>query len=86
VTVADVVVDESGRTERNANTLVADGRQRAQHYGYAITARWITTRHLRAALTKDGEPRGHVDYQVAADGRTLTLTTSDGVILFDRVQ
>lgn len=86
VTVADVVIDESGRTERNANTLVADGRERAQQYGYAITARWVTPRHLQAALTKDGAPRGHVDYQVGEDGLTLTLTTSDSVIRFDRVQ
>jgi hypothetical protein len=86
VTIADVVVDESGRTDRNANTLVVDSRPHEQQYGYAVTARWISPRHLQAALTKDSEPRGHVDYLVAADGRTMTLTTADSVILFDRVK
>ena len=85
VVIADVVVDVSGRTDRNSNTLVVDGRPHEQQYGYAVTAQWITPRHLQAALTKDGEPRGHVDYVVAADGRTMTLSTSDSVIQFDRV-
>lgn len=85
VAIADVVVEESGRVERNANTLVVDGILRPQEYGYAVAARWITPRHLQAALTKDGESRGHVDYVVAADGRTMTLSTSDSVIQFDRV-
>ena len=86
VTIADVVVDQSGRTDRNSNSLVVDGRTHEQQYGYAIAARWITSRHLQAALSKDGEPRGQVDYVVAADGRTMTLSTPDSVIQFDRVE
>ena len=86
VTIIDVVVDESGRTERNLNTMVADGRQRQQQHGYAITARWVTPRHLEAALTKDGEPRGHVAYVVAGNGRSLTLATPESVSVFDRVE
>src|SRR5262245_60099306 len=62
VTIADVVVDESGRTDRNSNTLVVDGWPHEQQYGYAVTSRWMTPGHLRAAMTKDGESRGHVDY------------------------
>ena len=84
VTIADAVVDESGRTDRNSNTLAVDGRPHGQQYGYAVTARWISPRHLQAALTKDGEPRGHVDYEVAENGRTMTLTTPDSVIWFER--
>ncbi len=85
VTIADAVVDESGRTDSNSNTLVVDGRAHEQQYGYAVTARWITPRHLQAALTKDGEGRGHVDYQVDSDGRTMTLSTPDSAIVFDRI-
>jgi hypothetical protein len=85
VAIADVVVEESGVVERNTNTLTVDGITRPQQYGYAVAARWITPRHLQAALTKDGEPRGHVDYQVDADGRTMTLSTPDSVIVFDRL-
>lgn len=43
-------------------------------------------KELLAALSKDGEPRGQVDYMVAADGRTMTLSTPDSVIQFDRVE
>lgn len=86
VTISDVTVEASGRTERNSNTLVVDGRPHQQQYGYAVTAQWITPRHLQAALTKDGEPRGCVDYLVATDGRTLTLSTSDSVIQFERLE
>ena len=85
VTIADAVVDESGRTDSNSNTLVVDGRAHEQQYGYAVTARWITPRHLQAALTKDGEGRGHVDYRVDSDGRTMTLSTPDSAIVFDRI-
>lgn len=85
VTIADVTVDESGRTERNSNTLLVDGRPHQQQYGYAVTARWITPRHLQAALAKDGETRSQVDYLVSTDGRTLTLSTPDSVILFERL-
>ena len=86
VTIADVVVDENGRTNRNSNTLSADGVVRPQQHGYALTSRWVTPRHLRAAMTKDGESRGHVDYVVARDRQTMTLTTPDSVIVFDRVR
>jgi hypothetical protein len=85
VTIADATVDESGRGERNSNTLVVDGRAHSGQYGYAVAAGWVTPRHLRVALTKDGQSRGHVDYLVAGDGRTLTLTTVDSVIHFKRV-
>ena len=61
VTIADVVVDESGRTSRNSNTLAVDGVAHRRQYGYAVTSRWITRRHLRAAMTKDGQTRGQVD-------------------------
>ena len=84
VTIADVVMDENGRTNRNTNTLVVDGVAHGQQYGYAVTSRWMTPRHLRAAMTKDGEPRGHVDYRVAEDGRTMTLSTVDSVIHFEK--
>jgi hypothetical protein len=84
VTIADVVVDENGATIRNSNTLVVDGVAHGQQFGYAVTSRWPASRHLHAAMTKDGEPRGHVDYVVADDGRTMTLSTVDSVIVFDR--
>jgi hypothetical protein len=84
VTIIDVVVDESGRSERNSNVLVVDGLSRPQRYGYAITARWVTPRRLEAEMTNDGQPRGRVSYVVDADGRTLTLATADSVSVFDR--
>ena len=85
ITITDVVVDESGRQDRNSNTLVVDGRRHEQRYGYAVTARWVTPRHLEATLSHNGEPRGQVAYVVADDGRTLTLSTPDSVSVFDRV-
>jgi len=83
---AVAVLYKTKRTDRNSNSVVVDGRTHEQQYGYAIAARWITSRHLQAALLKDGEPRGQVDYMVAADGRTMTLSTPDSVIQFDRVE
>ena len=86
VTIAHVVVDENGRTSSTSNRLSVDGVVHEQRYGYAVTSRWMTPRHLRAAMTKDGEPRAAVDYVVGDDGRTMTLTTADSVVVFELVR
>ena len=85
VTIADAVVDESGRTDSNSNTLVVDGRAHEQQYGYAGhgPVDHASPSAGRAYEGRRGQgPRG---LQVDSDGRTMTLSTPDSVIQFDRV-
>jgi hypothetical protein len=84
VRIDDVVVDESGRTDRNTNTLHADGRERAVPGGYTVVAAWRDTRTLEAVVSKDGRMEGRVTYALAMDAKTVTLTTGEYVGVFRR--
>jgi len=72
VTVADVV-DDDVRTRSHTMTLVADGRQRDQAFGYAMTVRWTGPEGLEAVVTKNGAPEGLTRYSLAEGGRLLRL-------------
>jgi hypothetical protein len=85
VAILDIVEDESGRRERTTNTLIADGRERLQQYGYATTAAWLSPRCLQATVNRDGRVEGQVTYEVAPGGETLTLVTDSQKAVFVRV-
>lgn len=77
VTIDYVMVDESGRTDRAINPLVADGNEHPSQarFGYVMRARWLGPRGLEAVVSKDGELEGRVEYAVSPDGGTLTLSS-----------
>lgn len=84
ITVTDVVVDAAGEEVCTTNTIQADGREHAAPHGYALRSQWRGTRALEWEATKNGQPEGRGSYEVSADGKTLTLTASDRVFVFDR--
>jgi hypothetical protein len=85
VTIADVVVDTSGREERHKNSLQADGKEHPSEYGgYLLVARWLSSHALEAVVKKNGEVEGRVTYEVSADGATLTILSDDRVFVCDR--
>lgn len=84
ITISDVVVDAAGDEVRTTNTIHADGREHAAEYGYALCSEWRGPRALEWEATKNGQPEGRGSYEVSADGKTLTLTASDHVFVFDR--
>lgn len=84
VDIADEFVDESGDVLRNRNTVVADGTAHEMPNGYVLTASWRGEHALETVATKDGEVVGRGTYQVSADGRRLTITAADQVIVLDR--
>ena len=83
VDIADEFVDESGGVLRNRNTVVADGVAHEQPNGYILTASWRGD-SLETVATKNGEVVGRGTYEVSADGRRLTITAADQVIVLDR--
>lgn len=85
VTIRDVMIDASGQELRNENVLHVDGEEHAQPHGYGVSARWVGTHALEAVGTKDGRVEGRVTYQVAPDGRTLTVSANERTVQLTRV-
>jgi|SRR5918994_1693912 hypothetical protein len=84
ITITDTVVDADGGEVRTTNTIHADGVEYPAPHGYALTSRWRTPRAIEWEATKNGQPEGRGSYEVSPDGKTLTLTASDHVFVFDR--
>ena len=84
VTITDVVVDATGREERNSNSVRVDGREHATPNGYNLVARWRDARTIETIGRKDGEEMGGATYCVSDDGRSLTIRSNQQVILLGR--
>jgi hypothetical protein len=85
VDIEDEFVDESGRVVRGHNTIVADGAEHLTPNGFVVKAAWRGAHELETVVTRNGEVEGRVEYTVSADGRNLTMSASDQVIVLDRV-
>jgi hypothetical protein len=76
VTITDVVVDSSGREERNVNTLRADGDGHAVEHGYVVTTRWRGTRVLETLVARHGQQVSQLTYEVSPGGQSLAIAAS----------
>ena len=85
VEIDDEYVDESGAVLRNHNTIVADGVGHATPNGFVVTATWRGRHELDTVVTRNGEVEGRAQYAVSADGRRLTISAREQVIVLDRV-
>ena len=86
VKITDVVVDASGREERHVNAIQADGIEHASGSGdgYSLLSRWRDPHTLEAIGKKDGHAVGAALYQVSVDGRTLTISGDQQLVVLDR--
>ena len=86
VTIIDVVVDASGREERGKNTILVDGNEHAseERNGYALMAKWRGPHVLETVATKDGQVVGWGKYEVSDDGKLLTISGDEQMIVLDR--
>jgi hypothetical protein len=95
--ISDVVIDEAGREERHVNTIRVDGREREAiddrheraaepQRGYGVRASWRDPYCFEAVAIKEGQTIGGATYAVSADGRTLTISADQQVIVLDRVK
>jgi ketosteroid isomerase-like protein len=92
VSIADTVVIPSGQNlGHGTTTFQTDGTERPHDElmpGLIVVARWHGSRVLETILTRNDGQVDRVAYEVSADGRTLTTTTSghlgEQVIVFDR--
>ena len=86
VRITDIVVDTSGREERHVNAIRADGREHVSESGngYSLVAQWRDSYTLETVGKKDGQVVGSATYQVSADGRLLTISADEQLIVLDR--
>ena len=86
VTIIDVVIDESGQEVTGKNTILADGFEHADENGseYVMTARWNGPRVIETEAKKDGQVAGWGKYEVSDDGKTLTISGDEQMIVLDR--
>jgi|SRR5215831_7318124 len=70
--------------ERGKNTVQADGVEYEQDNGYAMMARWRGSHALETRANKAGQIVGWGTYEVSADGKTLTVSGDEQVIVLDR--
>jgi hypothetical protein len=86
VTLDDVVVDETGREERQRHVVYTDGREQAVAFGYVLIATWRGSRVLEVEGRKGTEDSGTVRYEVSSEDRVLTIFDRAGqvVSVFDR--
>lgn len=86
VVVRHTVVDGSARVEQAVNILHADGQERDTGNGYTLLARWLGPRTLSFVARQDGQIVGQGSYEVAPDGRFLTITGEGQVVVCERAE
>ena len=75
-----------GREERHVNAIRTDGLEHVSESGngYSLLAKWRDSYTLETVAKKDGQVVGSTTYQVSADGRVLTISGDQQVIVLDR--
>jgi hypothetical protein len=84
VTMSFAATDEQGREETGSHSVQTDGVEHAGQTGHAVAARWIDPGTLHVEDRKDGVVVGRGVYAVSADGRMLTVTSGEQVVVFNR--
>ncbi len=86
VTIIDAVIDESGHEVTANNTILVDGNEHPSENGngYILVAKWNGPRVIETSATKDGLDVGWGKYEVSKDGKTLTISGDEQMIVLDR--
>jgi hypothetical protein len=86
VTIIDVVVDDSGREHSGKNMILVDGNEHLSENsnGYILVARWRGPQVIETIAKKDGQIAGWGTYEVSEDGKTMTISGNEQMIVLDR--
>ena len=85
IEVANEVVEEGGKVVRGRYSFEADGVEYPQTHGISLKAWWRDKRTLDTRAVQNGQVVGRGTYAVSEDGRELTITNDEQVIVLDRV-
>ena len=86
VTITDIVVDAEGHEAHGKNTILADDNEHPseERDGYVLMARWRGPHVLETEAKKNGQKVGWGRYEVSDDGKTLTISGDEQMIVLDR--
>jgi hypothetical protein len=84
VTITDTVVGDSGHELHGKNTIQVDSDEHIVENEYVVTASWRGSRTLETMAKKDGLKVGWGRYEVSEDGKTMTISGDQQVIVLDR--
>ena len=86
VTLTQVVVGPDGRQSATKTAVQADGRDHPIEFGdeLVLQATWTDGRTLEMIFTHAGTLVNTWRYEVSADGRSLTVSTTDQVVILER--
>jgi hypothetical protein len=85
VTIAHVVVDDSGHEQRAEQSIEIDGKERPSGgAGYVAIARWLSAHAFEVVRMKDHTIDTRATYEVSPDGSTLTISGAEQLIVCDR--
>jgi hypothetical protein len=84
VTIVHDAVDEQGRLDRGVNTLKVDGVEQPFDFGCRGTVRLVNPHRIELKTTLAGLEARLAEYEVSLDGRTLSVTTPQQHLVFDR--
>jgi hypothetical protein len=85
VTIVHDAIDELGRSDRGVNALKVDGTERLLDFGRRGTVRLVNPRRVEMTTTLAGLEARLAEYEVSPDGSTLTVTSPQQHLVFDRI-
>ena len=86
VTIHDVVIDDLGHEQRSKNIIQVDGHEYPSENGsgYVLIASWRGPQVIETFAKKDGQLVGWGTYEISDDGKTLTISGDQQMIVLDR--
>jgi len=89
VTVGSKFVAPSGQEQTATELFHTDGKEHpgTLSSGVLHTAKWVNPRMIEITAKKDGKDMGVMQYEISADGKTVTSrysTIPEQVLVFDR--
>ena len=87
VTLTQIAVDAAGGGSAMKMAIHVDGRDHPIQFGdeYLLQARWTDARTLETLLKLGESIVTKGTYEVSADGQVLVVSTSERVVVFERV-
>jgi hypothetical protein len=88
MTLSQIVIDSTGREAATKTVIQADGQDHAAGFGDALMlqATWTNDRTLELIFTHADAIAGKWTYEVSVDGQSLFVSTTDQVVVFERVE
>lgn len=87
VTLTQIVVDPAGQQSAMKMAIQANGKEHPVQFGHELLlqARWTDARTLEMILRRGETIVSKGKYEVSADGQSLIVSTTDQVVVFERV-